>query len=112
MANTEDTGSMPSNRKVTNIDTMNRLDGNGNDLTENKTQKVTDIDSMSLDEGEDVNDVKEQQPGDIQGTQMDLHTNTLATKSEDESVSHDAAANLEARNLLLQMVIDKSKSVS
>ena len=103
---------MPSNKTGIDTDAI-RLNENGNDLTEQiKTQKVTDIDTMISIEDEDGNNVKEQQSGDMQGTQTDLHTDTLATKLEDRSVSHDTTAELEARNHLLKMAINKSKSVS
>ena len=62
----------------------------------------------------DGKNVEEQQPGDIQGTQIDLHTQSdaLTTKLEDKGVSQDTAANLDASNQLLQMFNNKSKSVS
>ena len=101
---------MPSNKG-----TESNADENGNNLTEKstrKSQKVTDIDSMISEEVEDGKNVEKQQAGDTQGTQMDLCTDALATKSEGESVSQYNAANLDVRHHLLQMAINKTKSVS
>ena len=67
--------------------------------------------SVLPDEEEGGKNVEKQQAGDIQGTQMDLCTDALATKSEGESVSQYNAANLDVRHHLLQMAINKTKSV-
>ena len=101
---------MPSNKG-----TESNVDKNGNNLTEQNTHKslkVTDIDSMISEEVEGGKNVEKQQAGDIQGTQMDLCTDALATKLEGESVSQYNTANLDVIHHLLQMAINKTKSVS
>ena len=101
---------MPSNKG-----TESNVDENGNSLTEQIThnsQKVTDIDSMISEEVEGGKNVEKQHSGDVQGTQTDLHTDALATKLEEKSVSQDTTAYSDASNQLLLMVIDKTKSVS
>ena len=77
----------PSSKNDRKKKSNNIFPGSGSEQSTRKSQKVTDIDSMI-------------------STQMDLSTDALATKSENESVSQYSTSNLSARHHLLQIAIN------